>query len=51
MWLWRRLKDTEDDFPQPIYIAGIRYWRLSDLEEYAERKVAQANGGACMINP
>jgi len=30
MWIHRRLKDASG-FPRPIYIAGIRHWRLSDL--------------------
>jgi hypothetical protein len=30
MWLHRRLGD-DSGFPRPIYIAGVRHWRLSDL--------------------
>jgi hypothetical protein len=30
MWIHRRLTDASG-FPRPIYIAGIRHWRLSDL--------------------
>ena len=44
VWLHRRQQDP--DFPKPIYVAGMRYWRLTDLEAYeaAEaRKVAPDN--------
>jgi len=30
MWLSRRLHD-DSGFPKPVYIAGLRHWRLSDL--------------------
>jgi predicted DNA-binding transcriptional regulator AlpA len=30
MWIHRRLTDASG-FPRPIYIAGIRHWRLSEL--------------------
>jgi len=30
MWIYRRLTDASG-FPKPIYIAGIRHWRLSEL--------------------
>jgi predicted DNA-binding transcriptional regulator AlpA len=30
MWIHRRLTDASG-FPRPIYIAGKRHWRLSDL--------------------
>lgn len=42
MWLWRRLNDPDDDFPRPIYIAGRRYWRRGEVEEYKRRKAAQS---------
>jgi hypothetical protein len=30
MWLWRRLRDSSG-FPQPLFISGRRFWRLSAL--------------------
>jgi predicted DNA-binding transcriptional regulator AlpA len=33
MWLHRRLRDS--DFPKPIYIGGLRYWRCSEIEAWA----------------
>jgi predicted DNA-binding transcriptional regulator AlpA len=32
MWVWRRLRDSA--FPKPTFIAGRRFWRLSDLEAW-----------------
>jgi predicted DNA-binding transcriptional regulator AlpA len=39
MWISRRLSD-DPHFPKPILIASRRYWRLSDLREYAEAKAS-----------
>jgi hypothetical protein len=40
MWIHRRLKDASG-FPRPIYIAGIRHWRLSDLLAWENRQAEQ----------
>ncbi|RWA76661.1 MAG: AlpA family phage regulatory protein [Mesorhizobium sp.] len=41
MTIWRWLR--EQDFPQPVYIGRLRFWRLSDIEEWEAR---QASKGA-----
>ena len=32
--IWRWVKDAELDFPKPIQINRLNYWRLSDLEAW-----------------
>jgi predicted DNA-binding transcriptional regulator AlpA len=34
MWIERRLKDA--GFPLPTFLGGLRFWRLSDLQEWDE---------------
>ena len=41
-WLHRQVKNPASGFPRPIYINGVRYWRLSELLEF-ERKCATLN--------
>ena len=41
MFLHRRRQD-DPDFPAPIYIAGRRYWRRSEIEAYKRKKAAQS---------
>jgi predicted DNA-binding transcriptional regulator AlpA len=41
MWIERRLQD-DPDFPKPVYIGRLRYWRIADLEQY-ERAAAKRN--------
>jgi predicted DNA-binding transcriptional regulator AlpA len=38
MFLVRRIK-LDPDFPKPLYIGRLRFFRIADLEEY-ERKCA-----------
>jgi predicted DNA-binding transcriptional regulator AlpA len=33
IWLYRRLRD-DPDFPKPLRIANVRYWRLDELDAY-----------------
>lgn len=35
MWLWRHVKDGT--LPQPLLIAGRRYWRQDEINEVIER--------------
>jgi hypothetical protein len=37
MWIHRRLTDASG-FPKPLYIAGIRHWRLSELMAWERRQ-------------
>ena len=37
MWIWRRLVD-DPDFPKPFVMGKQRYWRLSELLAYEEKK-------------
>jgi predicted DNA-binding transcriptional regulator AlpA len=39
MWLFRRLRDPASDFPKPLIIGRLRYWRLSELKAYEQRAV------------
>jgi predicted DNA-binding transcriptional regulator AlpA len=32
MWITRRQKDA--GFPEPIFLGGLRFWKLSDLERW-----------------
>lgn len=34
MSLWRWLHDPSLGFPQPVYIAGRRYFRASEIEDW-----------------
>ena len=36
MWLWRRLHDENDNFPQPVVISKRRFWRFGDLIRYRD---------------
>lgn len=39
--IWRWVRDADLNFPQPIQINRLNYWRLSDLEAWeASREVA-----------
>jgi len=39
--IWRWVRDADLNFPQPIQINRLNYWRLSDLEAWeASRGVA-----------
>ena len=42
MWLWRRLQ-KDADFPRPIVIGNKRYWRLSELVAFEDRRRADAS--------
>ena len=38
MTLWRWLNNPKFDFPQPIYIAGRRYWRQAQIDSWVNRQ-------------
>jgi predicted DNA-binding transcriptional regulator AlpA len=40
MWIYRRLK-SDPDFPRPRKFGRLRFWLLSEIEDY-ERSRAQA---------
>lgn len=40
MWIDRRLREAVDPLPTPIYIAGRRYWRLSEIQAWEARRAA-----------
>jgi predicted DNA-binding transcriptional regulator AlpA len=42
---WRRTKDAELAFPQPIRVKGRTLYKLAELEEW-ERRMAVASGKA-----
>jgi hypothetical protein len=37
MWLWRLL-ESDRDFPRPLVIRRKRYWRLSELLGWEEKR-------------
>jgi predicted DNA-binding transcriptional regulator AlpA len=39
MWIERRLAD-DPDFPKPIYLGRLRYWRLADIEGWERARAA-----------
>lgn len=39
MWIERRLA-ADPDFPRPIYVGRLRFWRLDQIEEYERARVA-----------
>lgn len=41
--IWRWVRDPDLNFPQPIQINRLNYWRLADLEAW---EAAQANENA-----
>jgi hypothetical protein len=46
MTLHRWLRDDRLDFPRPILIGRMRYWRIADLETWeAARAMAARDGG------
>lgn len=40
MSLWRWIKNTDLNFPQPIYISRRRYWREADVLAWIEAQAA-----------
>jgi predicted DNA-binding transcriptional regulator AlpA len=40
--IWRWGKDPQLDFPTPMKINGLNYWRLSDLEAWEAAQVENA---------
>jgi predicted DNA-binding transcriptional regulator AlpA len=44
MWIWRRLHD-DSGFPQPVTIAGRRFWRLSDLIAWESSALRRGEAG------
>lgn len=40
--IWRWVKDTELDFPQPIQINRLNYWKLADLERWEAAQEGRA---------
>ena len=45
MGLWRWLRDSELNFPQPIYIRKRRYWTLEQLEKWEAHRAASRPEG------
>ena len=44
MWLWRKLNDPALEFPQPIRIAGRRYFREAEIFDWIEKQADEARG-------
>lgn len=42
MTLWRWLHNPELNFPKPIYIGRLRYWRESDIIAWLEAQEVTA---------
>lgn len=40
MSLWRWLQDEDLGFPQPLYIARRRYWKIAEVEAFIARQAA-----------
>ena len=38
--LWRYGRDPKLNFPQPIYINGVRYWEADEIEAFIERQAS-----------
>lgn len=38
MWLWRKLRD-DPKFPRPTYLGRLRFFKISELEEYEQALV------------
>jgi predicted DNA-binding transcriptional regulator AlpA len=47
---WRRTKDAELAFPQPIRVKGRTLYKLSELEEW-ERRIAAKSRAADTFEP
>ena len=43
MWIHRRLHD-DSEFPRPLYIGRLRFWRLSELVAW-EARLPRSNPG------
>jgi predicted DNA-binding transcriptional regulator AlpA len=41
MTIYRWQKDSKLEFPQPIEINRINYWRLSEVEQWERRQAAK----------
>jgi predicted DNA-binding transcriptional regulator AlpA len=39
VWLWRLLRD-DPEFPRPLKIRGMNYWRISELDQYDQARAA-----------
>ena len=42
VWLWRLLKDERANFPRPVMVRGVRYFKLCEVQQWekANRKAA-----------
>ena len=38
MWIWRKLRD-DPNFPRPTYLGRLRFFKISELEEYEQALV------------
>ena len=38
MWFWRKLRD-DTKFPRPMYLGRLRFFKISELEEYEQTLV------------
>lgn len=41
--IWRWCRDPDLNFPQPIQINRLNYWRLTDLEAWEEKQAQAVN--------
>jgi hypothetical protein len=41
MWLWRRQKDPNAEFPEPTVIANRRYWKLGEIRAWIAAQAAK----------
>lgn len=42
--IWRWTRDPELNFPAPIQINRLNYWKLADLEAWEASRGGQTNG-------
>jgi predicted DNA-binding transcriptional regulator AlpA len=36
VWLWRLLNDNQANFPRPVMVRNVRYFRLDEIEAWEE---------------
>ena len=41
VWLWRLLNDNRANFPRPVMVRNVRYFRLDEIERWEEANRAK----------
>lgn len=46
MWLWRKLKDPDLNFPRPVYIGKRRFFDEAEISAWIDARADASRGAA-----